>query len=86
MMMTISEYVLQTQVFEYLKQGSRIQVWLYENTDLRIEGNIRGFDEYMNIVLEDSDEIYVKKSQRKPIGKILLKGDNISLIREITKQ
>lgn len=73
-----------TQVFEYLKQGSRIQVWLYENTDLRIEGNILGFDEYMNIVLDETEEIYTKKSQRKKIGRILLKGDNISLIRDVT--
>ncbi|EFC44535.1 predicted protein [Naegleria gruberi] len=73
-----------TQVFEYLKQGSRIQIWLYENTDLRIEGNILGFDEYMNIVLDETEEIYTKKSQRKKIGRILLKGDNISLIRDVT--
>ncbi|KAF0980737.1 hypothetical protein FDP41_013220 [Naegleria fowleri] len=73
-----------TQVFEYLKQGCRIQIWLYENTDLRIEGNILGFDEYMNIVLDDTEEVYVKKSQRKRVGRILLKGDNISLIRDIT--
>ena len=32
-------------------QKTRIQVWLYENTDLRIEGKIIGFDEYMNLVV-----------------------------------
>ena len=32
-------------------QKTRIQVWLFENTDLRIEGKIIGFDEYMNLVV-----------------------------------
>ena len=39
-------------------QKTRIQVWLYENTDLRIEGKIIGFDEYMNLV--------VRKARRAP--------------------
>ena len=41
-------------------QKTRIQVWLYENTDLRIEGRIIGFDEYMNLVLDDAEELSVK--------------------------
>ena len=31
-------------------------------TELRIEGRIIGFDEYMNCVLEDADEIILKKN------------------------
>ncbi|KAL9643279.1 hypothetical protein ABK040_014735 [Willaertia magna] len=73
-----------TQVFEFLKQGSRIQVWLYENTDLRIEGSILGFDEFMNIVLDETEEIYVKKGTKKKVGRIMLKGDNIALVRDVT--
>ena len=62
-------------------QKTRIQVWLYENTDLRIEGKIIGFDEYMNLVLDDAEEVSIKRSGRKPLGRILLKGDNITLMQ-----
>eukprot|EP00741_Cyanophora_paradoxa_P011749 tig00020563_g11353.t1 len=67
-------------IFRFLQNKSRIQIWLYENTDIRVEGQIIGFDEYMNLVLDDAEEISVKKSVRKPLGRILLKGDNISLM------
>ena len=55
-------------------------MWLYENTDLRIEGRIIGFDEYMNLVLDDAEELSIKKKTRKALGRILLKGDNITLM------
>ena len=61
-------------------QKTRIQVWLYENTDLRIEGKISGFDEYMNLVLDDAEELQIKKKTRKQLGRILLKGDSITLM------
>lgn len=35
----------------------------------------------MNVVLDDAEEIYVKTKVRKPIGRILLKGENITLIQ-----
>lgn len=73
---------------------------LYENTDMRLEGQIivrrriasgvppdaedrcrvQGFDEYMNVVLDDAIEISQKTKVRKALGRILLKGDNITLI------
>ncbi|CAK7344628.1 unnamed protein product [Dovyalis caffra] len=39
-----------------------------------------GFDEYMNLVLDDAEEVNVKKKSRKSLGRILLKGDNITLM------
>eukprot|EP00850_Spirogloea_muscicola_P026639 SM008969S23884 [mRNA] locus=s8969:70:439:- [translate_table: standard] len=47
---------------------------------MRIEGRIIGFDEYMNLVLEEAEELSLKKKTRKPLGRILLKGDNITLM------
>mmetsp|Transcript_50401 Transcript_50401/g.131168 ORF Transcript_50401/g.131168 Transcript_50401/m.131168 type:complete len:88 (-) Transcript_50401:431-694(-) len=67
-------------IFRFLQNKTRIQVWLFENTDLRIEGKIIGFDEYMNLVLDDAEELSIKKKTRKAIGRILLKGDNITLM------
>ena len=34
----------------------------------------------MNLVLDDAEELSVKKKARKPLGRILLKGDNITLM------
>ncbi|KAL5654139.1 hypothetical protein ACJX0J_033458, partial [Zea mays] len=114
-------------IFRFLQSKARIQIWLFEQKDLRIEGRIivyssggsswvldsgcinhmtgeedmfhslqltqeaqeivfgdsdksKGFDEYMNLVLEDAEEINVKKNTRKSLGRILLKGDNITLM------
>ncbi len=54
-------------------------MWLFDNAELLIEGQIIGFDEYMNLVLEHAEEIH--KGTRTPIGRILLKGDAVSLLR-----
>eukprot|EP00890_Picochlorum_soloecismus_P001397 jgi/Picsp_1/2258/NSC_05722-R1_small nuclear ribonucleoprotein e len=67
-------------IFRFLQSQQKIQIWLYDHTDLRIEGRLIGFDEYMNLVLDDAEEISVKRQSRKPLGRILLKGDNISLM------
>ncbi|KAL6194424.1 hypothetical protein ACLB2K_035508 [Fragaria x ananassa] len=48
--------------------------------DVRIEGRIIGFDEYMNLVLDDAEEVSIKKNTRKTLGRILLKVDNITLM------
>merc|ERR1719408_900064 len=68
-------------IFRYLQSRARVQVWLYENQNLRIEGHIIGFDEYMNVMLDQAEEVHMKKETRKAVGRILLKGDNITLIQ-----
>ena len=42
----------------------------------------QGFDEYMNLVLDDAEEVNVKAEDRKPLGRILLKGDSITLMMD----
>ena len=39
----------------------------------------------MNVVLDEAYEVYVKKDIRRKIGRLILKGDNISLICNITE-
>ncbi|EDO05861.1 putative small nuclear ribonucleoprotein E [Babesia bovis T2Bo] len=68
------------QIFRFFTSGTRVQIWLYDQPNLKIEGKIRGFDEYMNMVLEDVEELYVKKQERRALGTILLKGDAMALI------
>ena len=70
-------------IFELLKTKERVSIWLYENTGTKIEGIIIGFDEYMNICLDDAAEHNVKTGQRKSVGKILLKGECITLIQRL---
>ncbi|CAM0140732.1 hypothetical protein VKS41_007998 [Umbelopsis sp. WA50703] len=68
-------------IFRYLQNKSKVQIWLYDQLDNRIEGRIIGFDEFMNLVLDEAVEINNKGQTRKEIGRILLKGDNITLIQ-----
>ncbi|XP_022988523.1 small nuclear ribonucleoprotein E-like isoform X1 [Cucurbita maxima] len=92
-------------IFRFLQSKARIQIWLFEQKDLRIEGRIievgrgswffyikviiflteQGFDEYMNLVLDDAEEVNVKKKSKKALGRILLKGDNITLMMNTGK-
>ncbi|XP_065396220.1 small nuclear ribonucleoprotein E isoform X3 [Macaca fascicularis] len=76
--------VVQNLIFRYLQNRSRIQVWLYEQVNMRIEGCIIGFDEYMNLVLDDAEEIHSKTKSRKQLGRIMLKGDNITLLQSVS--
>jgi len=59
-------------------------VWLFEDTRMKIEGQIIGFDEYMNMVLDEAVEIDVKTKSRTDVGRCLLKGDSITLLQEVS--
>ncbi|XP_032172649.1 small nuclear ribonucleoprotein E-like [Mustela erminea] len=64
-------------IFRYLQNKSQIQVWLYEQMNMQIEGCITGFGEYMNLVLDDAEEVHSKTMSRKQLGRIMPEGDNI---------
>ncbi|KAF2684597.1 small nuclear ribonucleoprotein E [Lentithecium fluviatile CBS 122367] len=74
-------------IFKLLQQRANVSIWLYENLGLRIEGKLRGFDEFMNLVIDDAIEVKLAKKdapeERRKLGQVLLKGDNISLIQQI---
>jgi len=70
-------------IFKNLQQRSKVIIWLYDNIEMRLEGRITGFDEFMNVVLDEAVEVYVKEAKpRRELGRILLKGDNITLIQQ----
>ncbi|KAH9075717.1 Sm-like ribonucleoprotein [Lactarius deliciosus] len=51
---------------------SKVVIWLYDNIEMRIEGRIT------------AAEVYVKEAKpRRELGRILLKGDNITLIQQV---
>lgn len=70
-------------IFKYLQQQSLVTIWLFEQTQLRIQGKIRGFDEFMNIVIDEAVEISTNDGSKEDLGRILLKGDNITLISSL---
>ncbi len=70
--------------FLSLFQRSPVQIWLYENTDIRLTGVIIGFDEFMNVVLDNAEEVKQDEFKtRTPLGRIMLKGDNISVLQSL---
>ncbi|GKT92825.1 LSM domain-containing protein [Colletotrichum tofieldiae] len=59
-----------------LLQYDLVPIWLYEQLSIRIEGKIRGFDEFMNLVIDDAVEVkQVTKTnpeeKRRPLGTLL---------------
>ncbi|THH01521.1 hypothetical protein EW026_g1199 [Hermanssonia centrifuga] len=52
--------------------------------DSRCDILLIGFDEFMNVVVDEATEVYVKDAKpRRELGRILLKGDNITLIQQV---
>ncbi|WP_411023513.1 small nuclear ribonucleoprotein E, partial [Salmonella sp. s51228] len=68
-------------IFRFLQSKQPVQVWLYGQTNMRIEGIVIGFDEFMNIVLDKAAERNMKSKEKRELGRILLRGDNITLIQ-----
>ena len=71
-------------MFDCMKEKETVLIWLYENTAMKIEGIIIGFDEYMNLVLDNASEVYPKTGERTHLGRIMLKGDTITLIQKVS--
>ncbi|CAD7685002.1 unnamed protein product [Nyctereutes procyonoides] len=65
-----------------------IVVWKYAGDNPNLLGSraccIIGFHEYMNLVLDDAEEIHSKIKSRKQLGRIMLKGDNITLLQSVS--
>ncbi|EKG17161.1 hypothetical protein MPH_05615 [Macrophomina phaseolina MS6] len=74
-------------IFKLLQTRATVSIWLFEQVGLRIEGKIRGFDEFMNLVIDDAIEVKLatkdSEEKRRALGQILLKGDNVSLIQSV---
>ncbi|MEM2114393.1 MAG: LSm family protein [Candidatus Caldarchaeum sp.] len=57
--------------------GSKVLVRLRNGKILR--GLLKGYDQHMNIVLEDTDELVDENTQNK-LGTIVIRGDSIIMI------
>jgi small nuclear ribonucleoprotein G len=48
------------------------------NANRRIVGVLRGYDQFMNLVLEDVQE-YGERDEKIPIGTVMIRGNSIVL-------
>ena len=64
------------------QKKTRVKILLYEDTRMAIEGQIVGFDEYMNFVLDGATEVDMKSGKKTNVGRILLKGDAVTLMQD----
>ena len=44
-----------------------------------IRGNLQGFDQHMNLLLNESEEI-LEEGKTKSLGTIIVRGDNVIMI------
>jgi small nuclear ribonucleoprotein len=47
--------------------------------DKRIRGRLEGYDQHMNLFLEDAEEV-LSNGEVKSLGPIILRGDNVVII------
>ncbi|MCH4815778.1 MAG: LSM domain-containing protein [Saccharolobus sp.] len=47
--------------------------------DIRIKGTLKGFDNHLNVLLTDAEEIIDETKSRK-LGTIVIRGDSITYI------
>jgi small nuclear ribonucleoprotein E len=73
-------------LFNFMEKRVLLEIWTEHNPNLKFQGIVIGFDEWMNLTLDDAKEINVKKGQVISLGKIILKGDNISVMHVLRKE
>ena len=54
------------------------------NGKRRVEGTLRGFDEFMNLVLEGSVEV-VSEQERNDIGTVVIRGNCVLMLESLEK-
>ncbi len=62
--------------------GNIVLIKTREGISLR--GKLRSFDQHLNIVLDDTEEIRSDGTVRK-LGTVVIRGDNVILISPITE-
>jgi small nuclear ribonucleoprotein E len=70
-------------LFGYLKEEERIRIHLNQNNKMVIEGKIVGFDEFMNIVMQDAFEVHLPTGARTPLGTMLLRGECVGIVHVV---
>lgn len=64
--------------------GSTVLVRLRGGKILR--GILQGYDQHMNLVLEEAEEVSDENSAQKRLGTIVVRGDNVMMISPTVKE
>lgn len=51
-----------------------------------LRGILQGYDQHMNLVLEEAEEISDDNSQQKRLGTIVIRGDNVMMISPTVRE
>ncbi len=51
-----------------------------------LRGILQGYDQHMNLVLEEAEEISNENSTQKRLGMIVIRGDNVMMISPTIKE
>ncbi|KAL7696687.1 small nuclear ribonucleoprotein polypeptide e [Lotmaria passim] len=70
-------------VHRFMQEHQRVCIWLVHDNNTRLEGNLLGYDEFMNVVLGDTTETNLRTRRSHNLGKILLRSDNVGVIHPI---
>ena len=73
-------------LFTFMERGVTVEIWTEHNPNMRFQGVIVGFDEWMNLTLDKAKEINTKKGTVDILGRIVLKGDTLSVVHLLRRE
>ena len=73
--LTVTEAAQMTLPLDILQNSLNSQISVLLKDGRTLEGKLIGYDEYMNMVLEDTGETTIENSRK--LGTIVLRGNNI---------
>ena len=73
---------LMNKPLELLSKSLDMRVLIKLKGGRELRGKLRGFDQHMNLVLEDAEEVRMSDEGQKilNVGTIIVRGDNVIII------
>ena len=68
-------HLLMTNPLNLLEKSLQKTIMLVLKDGRMVEGKLTGFDTYMNMVLDDTDENFEQKKRK--LGTVILRGNNV---------